>query len=185
MFFDTLADYAKKFDGKTGFTLKDAGIDQLYTQDGFYFAMRYMNAKIPASSVTKIDMGFENENGICQNCRLDLEISNTQGQTIRYEFKSYAKNTPMTQVPQFISYIEEANNLNSYKYVFNKDKVTLNQARNKMKTFINSNREVVFKAIRNNESLKSAITNGVPFNSAADLTPDLIDKIVNATVEVY
>jgi len=195
VFFDQLARYAQNFYGKKGFSIKETG-GYFYTQDGFYFSMRYMNARINPNQVTAIDISFDAIDNGCSitsngRCRLDLETetigANGLPQKNRYEFKSYGKNTELTQVGQLIGYVRGADNLQSFKYVFDGSKLNESQAKAKMKTFLMRNKAAVFEAIKGNASLRAKVFPEIPVLdlSVNDLTDAVITNMVNQIVEVF
>ena len=121
---------------------------------------------------------------------MDLETetigANGLPQKNRYEFKSYGKNTELTQVGQLIGYVRGADNLQSFKYVFDGSKLNESQAKAKMKTFLMRNKAAVFEAIKGNENLKKSMVGEAGlFLSVDDFTPDMIQTMVNNIVEVF
>lgn len=181
-FFKELFEYSENFYGKTGFSLKEASHTNFNVQDGFYLAMRYMNDKINPQQVSKIDMKFASANGCSTNCRFDTEIKKSATETVRYEFKSYSPDTQLKQVLQLVEYIKAAENLESFKYVFNKDKLTLQQAKDKMAIFITANKEAVFKEMSDEFKDNAGF---IEDSTIADFTPELINNMVDEIVEVY
>ena len=141
-----------------------------------------MNAKISASSVTKLDMRFENEGGTCDNCRFDAQTGSGDN-TIRYEFKSYGPDTRIKQTGQFISYIEEATSLKSFKYVFNKKKLGSGakaKARDKMKTFIVNHKTEIFA------SMTTELKQELGIDDSSDLGDSaIVNRMTDSFVEVF
>jgi len=175
VFFDTLFDYAKKFDGKAGFTLKESG-GALYTQDGFYFSMRYMNSnKVSSSEIKSLDMKFESSEGGCPNCRFDATLND--GTLI--EFKSY-KDPSKIPLKQFKAYIGSINSIDQLRYVFNKDKATISEAKDGMAKVIDNNKFEIWSVMSDELKAELKVT-----NNPSQLTPEVIQQMVNEFVEVY
>jgi len=117
---------------------------------------------------------------------LDLETetigANGLPQKNRYEFKIYGKNTELTQVGQLIGYVRGADNLQSFKYVFDGSKLNESQAKAKMKTFLMRNKAAVFEAMT--DGVKGEL-GFLPGAEASDFSNSKIELMVNAIVEVF
>ena len=136
-----------------------------------------MNAQVPANQVDKFDMQFENEEGGCPDCRFDTELKN--GTLI--EFKSY-KDLYKIPLKQFKAYIGSIDNIGQLRYVFNKNKASLSEAKDGVAKFISTNKTEIWGVISDELKTKLGLD---PTGAPEELTNNVINQIVNQFVEVY
>jgi len=82
-----------------------------------------------------------------------------------------------------IGYVKKAKKIESFKYVFNKEKITLEQARTKMFNFINKHKKAVFEAMT--DGVKKDLKFEAEEKNPNAFTKTKIEQMVNAIVEVY
>jgi hypothetical protein len=179
--------YTKKFAGKDGFQVPHYN-NQVYSQDGFFHAMRHMNAEVNASDVRKIDMKFEGEGLPCQGCMFDLELHQLDvGELKLIEYKS-VQNAAGIPLPQFTNYMFNISQISEMRYIFNAEKISLEQAKQGMQSFFNTNKMQVFEVIWGNQPLRSHLFPGSSETAALSSFSGLIDdtdSILYSFIMIY
>ena len=101
-------------------------------------------------------MEFDGDDLPCIKCKFDVELNSQNASELRYiEYKSYANASKISK-PQFLNYISKLDNIEQLQYVFNKSKLSLDEAKNGMKEFFKNGDNVkdIFNA---NKSLFNKI----------------------------
>ncbi|QYS85513.1 hypothetical protein JJC03_09790 [Flavobacterium oreochromis] len=142
---------ANTYEGVDGFnkSIRDAlNNPNPAVQDGFWHMMKDLeNRGIPKDKVKSFDLEFDGDDLPCIKCKFDVELNTNNATDLRYlEYKSYANASKISK-PQFLNYITKVENLEQLQYVFNKSKLSLQEAKNGMKEFLLSNSDDMFKAI--------------------------------------
>jgi hypothetical protein len=170
--------FCNKFSGKEGFndmvaTLKYRNRN---VQDGMQHVLNQINrSDFDASGVKRFDMAFVEEGFDCprQQCKFDVEMTGSEPRF--YEFKSY-KDAAKIPSNQFMAYISRVGRLEEMQYIFNVAKLSENQARTGMETFMKANRETIFANM--NTSLKQRLN----LFDSTDLTDSKISEMASKFV---
>ncbi|WP_428665470.1 fibronectin type III domain-containing protein [Runella sp.] len=132
--------------------LTDLKISTFEKQDGIAHSLNHMK-ELPAGSVQKVDYVFEPEveGGLpCTNCRFDVQMKRPditpQNWVKYYEYKSYLKAENIS-LDQFKNYLATIDNLSELRYIFNVKKLTTEQAKQGMKTFLIKNADKIIKPV--------------------------------------
>ena len=141
---------ANKYEGVEGFnkSIRDAlNNPNPAVQDGFWHMMKDLEKRgIPKEKVKAFDLEFDGDDLPCIKCKFDVEL-NGNGDGLKYlEYKSYANSSKISR-QQFLNYISTVDNLEQLKYVFNKSKLSLDDAKAGMKDFLLNNTDNMFKSI--------------------------------------
>lgn len=92
-------------------------------------------------------MEFDGDDLPCIKCKFDVELNSQNASELKYlEYKSYANASKISK-PQFLNYISKVDNIEQLQYVFNKSKLSLDEAKNGMKEFLVNNSDDMFKAV--------------------------------------
>ncbi|MFK7061444.1 hypothetical protein V3Q90_15100, partial [Flavobacterium oreochromis] len=146
---------ANTYEGVDGFnkSIRDAlNNPNPAVQDGFWHMMKDLeNRGIPKDKVKSFDLEFDGDDLPCIKCKFDVELNTNNATDLRYlEYKSYANASKISK-PQFLNYITKVENLEQLQYVFNKSKLSLQEAKNGMKEFlkIGDNMKDIYNANQN------------------------------------
>lgn len=172
--------FCNKFQGVEGIETMLASMKSSngYVQDGLDHVLIQLNrADFDASKVKRFDMEFEGEGLPCKKCRFDVEMVDGYKPKL-IEYKSYLDASKI-QLPQFLNYIASISSLNDLKYVFNKSKLSIEEAKAGMKIFIKANKPDIFLAMPT--SIKTEL--GISLD-ALELSNSQIEAIVNAITDV-
>jgi len=122
------------FDGVPGYDKVITALKNpnFFAQDGASHLLTKLKSLNP-SDVAKLEgkiIDADNLDGICENCLFDIELEVSPGQFKKLELKSYSKttvekiSTNTKFINQFKAYLADAQNFNSYEYIFNSKKAT-------------------------------------------------------------
>ncbi len=126
--------------------------------------------------------------GICEDCLFDIEIQEIAGQIKKLELKSYKEETigniaySSRFKNQFKAYLANADNINSFEYIFNAHKTTNNTLiKQNFKILFSNNNYEIFDQIggaQNSLMQYLGITNKSDFiNAVGDFGDDLYNFI--------
>lgn len=156
---EKLKNIANKYEGVEGFnkSLRDALNNPApAVQDGLWHMITDLEKRnISKDKIKAFDLEFDGENQPCIKCKFDVELITQNSNELKYlEYKSYIDASKISQ-PQFLNYIANINDIKQLQYVFSKNKLTLQEAKNGMKKFFDKNKEEVFKVM--NSELKESL----------------------------
>jgi len=111
-------------------------------QDGVSHAVNDLK-NIPAGTIIKLDMEFEEPDKPCVKCTFDVKENGTPP-----KFREYKSYTDASQIPlpQFLNYMNGITKLSELKYIFNAKKLTTEQAKDGMKEFFVKNYDTIWTA---------------------------------------
>ena len=174
---------ANKYEGVDGFnkSIRDAlNNPNPAAQDGFWHMMTDLEKRgILKEKIKAFDLEFDGDDLPCVRCKFDVEL-NTNNQTdLKYlEYKSYSNASKISK-PQFLNYISKVDKLEQLQYIFNKSKLSIENAREGMKELFTkvNNKQEIFNAMSND--LKQSLN----LIELSDLTSVKIDQIINVIVK--
>ena len=181
---DLLLDQINKYEGVAGFnkSIRDAmNNPNTNVQDGFWHSMADMkNRNLPKERIKKVDMEFDGEDLPCVNCKFDVELYSGSSGSLKYiEYKSYLDASKISK-PQFLNYLSSIRSLDELKYVFNSKKLSIDQARAGVKTFVKENELTIL------ENMPTGIRSQLNVaESAFELTESQIQAIANKITTVF
>lgn len=149
---DKLKTITNRYEGVEGFnkSLRDALNNPApAVQDGLWHMITDLEKRnIAKTKIKAFDLEFDGDDLPCINCRFDVELITQNTDELKFiEYKSY-KNAENINKKQFLNYIAKIDDIKQLQYVFNKNKLSLNEAKNGMKEFFKKNVEDMFKPIR-------------------------------------
>ncbi|GIJ92908.1 hypothetical protein CAPN002_01260 [Capnocytophaga stomatis] len=165
---DKLKTITNRYEGVEGFnrSLRDALNNPApAVQDGLWHMITDLEKRnIAKTKIKAFDLEFDGDDLPCINCRFDVELITQNTDELKFiEYKSY-KNAENISKKQFLNYIAKIDDIKQLQYVFNKNKLSLNEAKNGMKKFFDENAKEIFEA---NSNL---------FKKIKDFDGDLIEK---------
>ncbi|GIM50085.1 hypothetical protein [Capnocytophaga stomatis] len=165
---DKLKTITNRYEGVEGFnkSLRDALNNPApAVQDGLWHMITDLEKRnIAKTKIKTFDLEFDGDDLPCINCRFDVELITQNTDELKFiEYKSY-KNAENISKKQFLNYIAKIDDIKQLQYVFNKNKLSLNEAKNGMKKFFDENAKEIFEA---NSNL---------FKKIKDFDGDLIEK---------
>jgi len=114
-------------------------------QDGVCHAVNDLK-NIPAGTISKLDMEFEEPGKPCVKCTFDVKENGTPPKYREYKSYTDASQIPL---PQFLNYLNEITSLSQLKYIFNAKKLNSQQAKEGMKMFLKTNAANLYKSFDN------------------------------------
>lgn len=148
---EKLKNIANKYEGVEGFnkSLRDALNNPApAVQDGLWHMITDLEKRnISKDKIKAFDLEFDGEDLPCIKCKFDVELITQNSNELKYlEYKSYIDASKISQ-PQFLNYIANINDIKQLQYVFSKNKLTLQEAKNGMKKFLLNNADNMFKPV--------------------------------------
>ena len=145
-----------------------------YAQDGVSHMLTKLKT-IDPSKVRKLEgkiLDADNLDGICENCLFDIEYEAGPGLIKKLELKSYSQSTINNILfstkfkNQFKAYLADANNMNSFEYIFNSKKVNdLNFIKSKFKELFQQDNYKIYDDINN---VNPGLWNSLGINDIGD-----------------
>ena len=181
---DLLLDQIDKYVGVEGFnkSIRDAmNNPNPNVQDGFWHSMADMkNRNFPKERVKKVDMEFDGEDLPCVNCKFDVELNPTDNSALHYlEYKSYLDARKISK-PQFLNYMGSISSLDELKYIFNSNKLGLDEIKTGLKSFIKEHELDII------ENMKAGVKRELNLGeNAIGLSKTQINRFVDKIVSVY
>ncbi|QLH28327.1 MAG: hypothetical protein HWD63_02300 [Candidatus Parvibacillus calidus] len=130
---------------------------------------------IDPSKVRRLEgkiLDADNLDGICENCLFDIEYEAGPGLIKKLELKSYSQSTINNILfstkfkNQFKAYLANANNMNSFEYIFNSKKVNdLNFIKSKFKELFQQDNYKIYDDINN---VNPGLWNSLGINDIGD-----------------
>jgi hypothetical protein len=124
----------------------------------------------------------------CQGCMFDLEMFLSVSNSIKLiEYKS-VQNAAGIPLPQFTNYMFNISQISEMRYIFNAEKISLEQAKQGMQSFFNTNKMQVFEVIWGNQPLRSHLFPGSSETAALSSFSGLIDdtdSILYSFIMIY
>ena len=155
-----------------------------YAQDGVSHMLTKLKT-IDPSKVRKLEgkiLDADNLDGICENCLFDIEYEAGPGLIKKLELKSYSQSTINNILfstkfkNQFKAYLANANNMNSFEYIFNSKKVNdLNFIKSKFKELFQQDNYKIY------DDILKANPNSTVFSSIGINTKGQFIQAVNKT----
>lgn len=147
---DKLKNIVNKYEGTEGFnkSLRDAlNNPSPAVQDGLWHMITDLEKRnISKDKIKAFDLEFDGDDLPCINCRFDVELITQNADELRFlEYKSY-KNAENISKPQFLNYIAKIDDIKQLQYVFNKSKLSLDNAKKGMKNFFDKNAKEIYNA---------------------------------------